>query len=152
VCKANSAYVSMNVRLHSKSVCVRPRAVWAARILFASLAGLGLATCSCANPHATLQFSAPSSSISGIPFTVTVTAVVGGSRDTLINSRMQFKSSDPASILPSAYYFTSADAGSHSFTNGFTLMTPGNQTISAYIFDATGINGTTTVHVYAASP
>ena len=144
---------SMNVRLHSKSACIRLRAVLAAKILFASLAtGLGLATCNFANPHATLQFSAPSSAISGIPFTVTVTAVAYGSRDTKINSRMQFKSSDPVSILPPAYYFTSADAGSHTFTNGFTLVTPGNQTISADIFDAPGITGTTMVQVSAASP
>ena len=123
-----------------------------ANILFTSLAlGLGLFASACGNPHATLQFTTPSSAIVGIPFTVTVTALVNGSRDTIINSRMQFKSSDPAAILPAPYYFTAADAGSHTFTNGFTLITPGKQTISADVFDAIGINGDTTVFVSAST-
>lgn len=123
-----------------------------AKILFLSLAtSLGLGTSACGNPHAVLQLTAPSSAIVGIPFTVTVTATINGSRDTIINNRIQFKSSDPAAILPASYVFSGADAGSHTFTNGFTLMTVGKQTISADIFDATGINGSTVVFVSAAA-
>jgi hypothetical protein len=101
----------------------------------------------CGNSHAILQFAAPSAVTAASPFTVTVTATVNGNRDRIINSRMHFTSSDPAAILPGDYYFSTTDAGSHTFTNGFTLMTPGNQTISADIFDATGINGSATVSV-----
>jgi hypothetical protein len=101
----------------------------------------------CGTPHAILNFNAPSSVIAGSPFTVTVTATINGKPDTIINSYISFASSDRAAILPSRYQFIPADAGSHTWSNGFTLMTTGNQTISATIFDASGINGTVTVIV-----
>jgi hypothetical protein len=108
--------------------------------------GLSMAS-GCATPHAVLTFTAPSTATAGAPFTVTVTATIDGRRDTIINSDITFTSSDPAAILPSQYRFTQADAGSHTWTNGFTLMTAGNQSVSATIFDATGINGTAEVTV-----
>jgi hypothetical protein len=104
-------------------------------------------TCSCGNPHAILNFSAPSTATAGSPFTVTVTATVGGKRDTIVNSVIHFTSSDPAAVLPDDYLFTPADAGSHTWTNGFILETSGGQTISARLYDASGINGTATVTV-----
>jgi hypothetical protein len=114
----------------------------------ATLVAASLLVCfGCGNPHAILEFAAPSAVTAGSPFTVTVTATVNGNRDTIINSRMHFTSSDPGAILPGDYYFSTTDAGSHTFTNGFALITPGKQTISADIFDATGINGSVTVSV-----
>jgi hypothetical protein len=104
-------------------------------------------TFGCGTPHAILDFSAPSTAAAGSAFTVTVTATIGGKRDTIINSYINFTSSDPAAVLPGLYRFTPADAGSHTWTNGFILMTPGNQTVSASIFDASGINGTANVTV-----
>ena len=104
-------------------------------------------TFGCATPHAILNFTAPSTTVVGTPFTVTVTVTVEGNRDTIINSYISFTSSDPAAVLPARYGFTTADAGSHTWTNGFTLMTPGNQTISATIYQAPGINGSATVAV-----
>jgi hypothetical protein len=104
-------------------------------------------TFGCGTQHAILDFSAPSTSMAGSPFTVTVTVTVGGTRDTIINSIISFTSSDPAAVLPPSYRFTPADAGSHTWTNGFTLMTPGKQRISATIFDATGISGSADVAV-----
>ena len=101
----------------------------------------------CGTAHATLDFSAPSTARRGVPFTVTVTVMYNGKPDTVINSAVQFSSSDPAAILPPAYYFTPTDAGSHTWTNGFTLSTPGNQTISASIHGASGINGSAIVAV-----
>jgi hypothetical protein len=101
----------------------------------------------CGTPHAILDFTAPSTAAAGSPFTVTVTVTIEGKRDTIINSHIHFTSSDPAAVLPSDYTFTPADAGSHTWTNGFTLMTLGNQTISATIFDATGISGSADVVV-----
>jgi len=116
--------------------------------LCALIATVGLSMASgCATPHAVLNFTAPSAATEGSPFTVTVTATIDGKRDSIINSYISFTSSDPAAVLPSRYLFTPADAGSHTWINGFTLMTPGNQTISATIFDATGITGTANVTV-----
>ena len=104
-------------------------------------------TLSCGTSHAVLNFSAPSGTTAGSAFTVSVTATIGGERDTIINSVITFTSSDPAAILPAQYQFTSADRGSHTWTNGFVLNTPGNQTISATMFDAKGINGTASIAV-----
>jgi hypothetical protein len=39
------------------------------------------------------------------------------------------------------------NAGSHTWTNGFILMTSGSQTLSGDIYDATGINGSANVIV-----
>jgi len=104
-------------------------------------------TVSCGTSHAVLNFTAPSATTAGSPFTITVTATIGGERDTVINSVITFTSSDPAAILPAQYQFTDADRGSHIWTNGFVLDTPGNQTISATMFDAKGINGTASIAV-----
>lgn len=104
-------------------------------------------TLGCATPHAVLNFTAPASATAGSSFTVTVTVTYEGNRDTVINSYINFTSSDPAAILPGRYRFTAADAGSHTWVNGFTLMTPGTQTISATIYDAQGIDGSASVSV-----
>ncbi len=109
-------------------------------------------TLACGTPHAVLNFAAPSIVAAGSPFTVTVTATVDGKQDSVINSVISFTSSDRVAVLPSPYHFTSADAGSHTWRNGFTLMTPGNQTISASIYDANGINGTAQVTVSPQIP
>jgi hypothetical protein len=105
----------------------------------------GLLMLSCATTHATLQVTAPTIAAAGTAFTVTVTAVYEGNRDTVINSVVQFSSSDSAASLPGLYRFTPADAGSHSF--GVILRTPGNQTITATMVNEAGINGTVTVMV-----
>jgi hypothetical protein len=104
-------------------------------------------TFGCDTTHATLDFIAPSTATAGTPFTVTVTVLYRGKPDTVINSHIHFTSSDPAAVVPGDYYFTPADAGSHTWTNGFTLNTPGSQVISGDIFDATGINGSATIAV-----
>jgi hypothetical protein len=101
----------------------------------------------CATPHAILNFTAPPSATAGVPFTVTVTVTIEGKPDTIINSYIKFTSSDPAAILPVIYYFTPQDAGSHTWTSGFILNTPGNQTIAGSIFDASGIDGAADVAV-----
>jgi hypothetical protein len=123
-----------------------------AKVLSSRLCALTLAlivslTLACATTHATLSFIAPSTTIAGNPFTVTVNVLYQGKPDTVINSRIHFTSSDPEAVLPGDYYFISTDAGSHTWTNGFTLMTPGNQTISGEIIQATGINGSATIAV-----
>jgi len=104
-------------------------------------------TCGCGTPHANLNFTAPSTATAGSPFTVTVTVTIGEKRDTIVNNFIHFASSDPAAVLPDDYTFTPADAGSHTWTNGFILKTPGNQTVSGSMYDASGINGTANVTV-----
>ena len=101
----------------------------------------------CGTTHAILEFTAPPTVTAGSPFTVTVTVTADGKRDAIINGAIHFTSSDPAAVLPADYGFTPADAGSPTWTNGFILMTPGNQTISASIADIPGINGTVNVTV-----
>jgi hypothetical protein len=109
--------------------------------------GIAMMSSGCGTEHATLSFTAPSSATAGVPFSMTVTVLYKGMPDTIINSPIHFTSSDPAAVLPPDYYFTAADAGSHTWANGFALSTPGNQTISGAIFNATGINGSATVRV-----
>jgi len=106
-----------------------------------------LVTLSCATPHATLVITAPSAVTADTPFTITVTTLYQGKQDTAINSVVEFTSSDKAAILPPNYRFVPSDAGVHTFTNGVTMKTPGNQTITATIYMASGINGTATVTV-----
>lgn len=111
-----------------------------------------LLTLGCGTPHATLVFTAPSNVVAGIPFTVTVTVLYDGKPDSVVNSPIRFSSSDPAAVLPGNYYFTQSDAGSHTWTNVFTLKTPGTETISGYLYFTgsqakSGINGSVTMTV-----
>jgi hypothetical protein len=130
---------SVRFRLREASVGLR---------LYALLAALAAgSTSGCGTSHATLDLIAPSTATAGTPFTVTVNVLYQGKPDSVINSSIHFTSSDPTAILPPDYYFTPGDAGSHTWTNGFTLSTPGKQTISGAIFDATGINGSATITV-----
>lgn len=111
-------------------------------VVSATLVSLG-----CATAHAVLSFRAPAQVTAEGPFTVTVNVIYEGKPDTVINSAIHFTSSDPAAILPPDYYFTPADAGSHTWANGFTLSTPGKQTILGEIHNAAGINGSVSVTV-----
>jgi hypothetical protein len=86
-----------------------------------------------------------------VPFTVTVTALANGNIDKIFNMDVHFTSSDSAAALPIDYTFTATDAGSHTFTNGITLMTPGTQTITATATFAHSITGTASVTVQNVS-
>src|SRR4051812_46674170 len=111
-----------------------------------SAAVAGLLSFSCGSPHAILEISAPANVAAGSPFSVTVTAMYRGKRDTAINGPIHFTTSDSAAALPTLYVFTAADAGSHTFTD-LTLITPGIQTITVSDYDATPIAGTATITV-----
>ena len=131
-----------------KSSRMRLRKVSRAFRLCVLTAAIGSTIASgCGTTHATLALSAPSTAVAGIPFTITATVTYKGKPDTVINNHIHFTSSDPAAVLPGDYYFKPTDAGSHTWTNGFTLSTPGNQTISGYIVDAGGINASATIAV-----
>lgn len=111
------------------------------------IAATVLLTGNCGTRHAVLDITAPARVTAGSAFSVTVTVMIGSERDTIINNRVHFTSSDPAAMIPGDYYFTPADAGSHTWMNGFVLRTPGDQTISGEIIEATGINGSANVAV-----
>jgi len=148
VYSANSRFARFAVRFLGKSRRLGAGTKTSSLRLSALASAIAISmTFACSTPHAILDFTAPSTATAGSPFTVTVTVTIGGKRDTIINSHIHFTSSDPEAVLPGDYTFTPADAGSHTWTDGFTLMTPGNQTISASIFDASGINGTAKVTV-----
>jgi hypothetical protein len=141
-------FVRIDLKFLGKSPRLGTRtAVSTLRLLVVTGAIATSMTLGCGTPHAILDFTNPSTATAGSAFTVTVTVTIEGRRDTIINSRIHFTSSDPAAVLPADYTFTPADAGAHTWTDGFMLMTPGNQTISASVFDASGINGTANVSV-----
>ena len=137
----------------AKSVRFRLRKIAVVLRLYALIAALAaMSPSGCGTAHATLDFIAPSTATAGTPFTVTVNVLYQQKPDAVINSPMHFTSSDPAAVLPPDYYFTPADAGSHTWTNGFTLSTPGKQTISGAIFDASGISGSASITVTPSPP
>jgi hypothetical protein len=105
-----------------------------------------------AAPAVAFQVVAPTSATSGTAFDVTVIAVDPyGNTDTNYQGTVTFTTSDtdPGVVLPTDYTFQASDAGMATFAGGATLVTLGDQTITAT--DTTsGITGTTTVTVAAS--
>lgn len=148
--KTNIGLVRGYAKFSGQSARFEPRSIRPIRWLCALSAAIaGLMSFSCGSSHATLEVSAPSNVVAGVPFTATVTAMYGGKRDTIINGPIHFTSSDKAAALPTLYVFTAADAGSHTF-NDLTLVTPGSQTMTVSDYDATPIAGTVNIMVTAA--
>jgi hypothetical protein len=63
-----------------------------------------------------------------------------------------FTSTDGAATLPVNYTFTGGDAGTHTFTNGFTLRTPGSHVITFTDVAAATITGSKGVTVGPPTP
>jgi hypothetical protein len=85
-----------------------------------------------------LQVLAPAGATSGAAFDVTILAVDPyGNIDTHYAGTVTFTTSDtdPAVVLPVDYVFSAADGGTHTFSGGFTLVTPGDQTLTAADLD-----------------
>lgn len=148
---ANGGFVRSDTNFLGKSDRPRLDNVGITALRWALSAAVGLAMFSCGNPDTHFIVSAPSSVMAGTPFTVTVTAIANGARDTIYNLPVHFTSSDSAAILPADYRFTAADSGSHTFTNGVTLMTAGSQSITATCVVAASITGTANVTVSATT-
>jgi hypothetical protein len=89
--------------------------------------------------------SAPASATAGTPFSITVTALdqfnntASGYRGTV-----HFTKSDngASSTVPANYTFLAGDNGIHTFTNGVTFVTAGNQTVTATDTVTSSITGT----------
>ncbi len=78
--------------------------------------------------------SAPSSTYAGSPFSVTVTAYdLYGNVASGYAGTIHFTTTDIGTsvVLPANYTYVGGDAGSHTFSNGATLVTAGTQTITA---------------------
>src|SRR5262249_16900355 len=88
--------------------------------------------------------------IANTPFSVTVQA-----RDRFENvvptfvDGVSFSATDtsPFKVLPGTYTFVAGDAGSHTFINGFVLITAGSQTLTAKDNAFATIKGTATLTV-----
>ncbi len=90
------------------------------------------------------NISAPTTADLGLGFDITVIALnANGKRDTTYTGTIDFSSSDPLAGIPDSYTFTSADAGSQTFT--VTLNTLGSQTIT--VTDSSNSSATATASV-----
>jgi hypothetical protein len=102
-----------------------------------------------AAPAVAFQVVAPASATSGVAFDVTVIAVDPyGNTDMNYTGTIHFTTSDmdPRVVLPPDYTFQPSDAGMVTFAGGVTLITLGDQSLTAT--DTTsGITGTATVTV-----
>jgi hypothetical protein len=102
-----------------------------------------------AAPAVALQVVAPPSATTGVAFDVTVMAVDPyGNTDMNYTGTIHFTTSDmdPGVMLPPDYTFQASDAGMVTFPGGVTLITLGDQSLTAS--DTTsGITGTATVAV-----
>jgi hypothetical protein len=100
----------------------------------------------------TLTLSAPISSTQGSAFSVTVTAKDAfGNIATGYTGVVHFTTSDTGTgvVLPADYTFLVADNGTHTFTSGVTLVTPGSQTVTATDTVNSSLTSTATVNVQA---
>ena len=85
----------------------------------------------------------PTSDTAGTTHTVTVTAYDAyGNVATGYRGTVALASSDPSALLPSAYTFTAADAGSHGFA--VELDSAGTQSITATDTANAGLTGSQT--------
>jgi glucose/arabinose dehydrogenase len=98
--------------------------------------------------------SAPDSALSGMPFDVTVVALDPyGNIDSNYQGTVSFSTSDlgPGVVLPAEYTFTADNGGVHTFTNmglgETTLVTPGDQTLSATETPSGLLTGSATVMI-----
>ena len=79
-----------------------------------------------------------------------------GNTASTYTGKVHFTSSDTSTsiALPADYTFVTADHGVHTFSNGVTLVTAGNQTVTAtdtVTGSITGTSGTIAVAAAAAS-
>jgi len=96
-----------------------------------------------------MVLNAPATVVAGVPFSVTVTVMYQGKRDTVFDGPVFFITSDKAFVQPLVYVYTAADAGQHTFTN-LVLFTPGMQTFGASDYDARPITGSVQIQVNPA--
>jgi hypothetical protein len=96
----------------------------------------------------TLAVAGPATTGAGSAFSVTVTAQDPyGNVVTVYTGTVHFTSSDSLATLPGDYTFTTADAGTHTFSSGVTLDTAGAQTVTATDTASRSVTGRLSVTV-----
>ena len=96
--------------------------------------------------------TAPATATAGTPFDAAVQAVDPfGQTAVGYTGTVHFSSSDGQAVLSSDYGYTNADAGTHTFTNGVTLKTAGNQTVTGTDIVTASITGSASVSVNPAA-
>jgi hypothetical protein len=101
-------------------------------------------------PATHFGISAPAHVTSGMGFDVTVTALDAFDHTAVrYRGTVSFTSSDtdPGVVLPTDYTFTTDDGGVHAFPGGFTLVTPGDQMLTAADMGDNTITGSAIVTV-----
>jgi hypothetical protein len=94
----------------------------------------------------------PTSTIAGTALTATLTAKdIFGQTAVGYTGTVHFSSTDGQAVLPGNYAFTLGDGGVHVFSNGVTLKTAGNQTVTATDTVTSSITGSATVTVTPAA-
>jgi hypothetical protein len=104
------------------------------------------------NPGATFTFvmnGLPSSTVAGNLLNFTLTPTDSFGNHTSYSGLVVFSSSDTQAGLPSSWFFTPSDSGTHVFTA--TLKTAGSQTITTADSNFFGPTSTATVGVTAAA-
>jgi streptogramin lyase len=92
---------------------------------------------------------APSTAVAGSSFAITITALDPyGNVDTNYQGTVTFTSSDTDAgvLLPADYTFQATDFGTHTFPGSITLVTPGEESLTA-TGTASGASGSATVTV-----
>jgi CSLREA domain-containing protein len=101
-----------------------------------------------------IAVSASPSATAGSPTSLTVTAEdASGNTTPGYTGTVHFTTTDAGSgvSLPANYTFVAADNGVHTFTNGVTLVTAGNQTVSASDTVSSSITGSAPIAVSSAN-
>jgi hypothetical protein len=99
-----------------------------------------------------LLLSAPPTASANFPISIVVTAQdLYGNRAGSYAGTVQFTSSDGQASLPPNYAFQAGDNGSHT-VSGFTLKTPGSQTVTAADTVASSITGSAMIPVVSDPP
>lgn len=105
------------------------------------------------NPTVTLVLSLPAEMGNGDAASATLTAYDSNyAVATGYTGTVTFTSTDGAATLPTSYTFTGADAGTHTFTNGFTLRTPGSHVVTVTDNANATITGSAGVRVGPPTP
>jgi hypothetical protein len=98
-----------------------------------------------------LSIVAPTLDTARKPFSATVTAYDPyGNVATGYRGTVHFISTDRGAVLPANYTFTTSDAGIHTFGNGVTMKTVGQQTITVFDISNPSITGSEVVYVSPA--
>lgn len=105
------------------------------------------------HPAVTFVLTLPQNTGAGDAMTATLTAYDANYNvATGYTGTVQFTSTDGSATLPLNYTFTGADGGVHTFTNGFTLRTPGSQLVTVRDVAVTTNSGTVGVSVGPPTP